>query len=99
MEKNRMQKLAGINEGTIFKNGKFEIPRWDTDYREGEPFYEMPKYGEWCKYNDVEKLEEIAAQLLEVLEMAEEDYYDGLGDEQSDFRRAARKVIEKAKSL
>jgi hypothetical protein len=30
MDKNRMQKLAGIKEGTSFKDGKFKLDRFDV---------------------------------------------------------------------
>lgn len=96
MEKNRMQKLDGIKEGTIFKNGKFKLDRWEVGQYN---YHGAPDpYGKWCEAQDVAKLEELAAELLFVVEMAEENYYDGLGDEQS-VAQAARKVIEKVKSL
>lgn len=97
MEKNRMQKLAGIKEGTLFNNGKFKLDRFDIESGDYGRVQDDPS-GEWCKADDVAKLEELAAQLLYVVEMAEENYYDGLGDEQS-VAKAARKVIEKVKSL
>ena len=99
MDKNRMQKLAGIREGTLFKNGKFKLERFDVwQTSDDEIMKEVSPDGDFCDSNQVSKLEELVAELMEVVEMAEENYYDEDGDEQS-VARAARAIIKKAKSL
>lgn len=86
MEKNRMQKLAGISEGNNFKNGKFTLPRydvWTTSF--GDTSAEVSPDGEWYNYNDVKKLEELANQMYDML---------------STFDTPATKMLlKKAKSL
>lgn len=52
--------------------------------------------GEWVQFEDVAKLEQSHAELLDVAHQVVENYYDGLGDEQS-VARAARAAIAKAK--
>lgn len=51
--------------------------------------------GEWVQFEDVAKLEQSHAELLELARMVVENYYDGLGDEQS-VARAARRTLAKA---
>ena len=97
MEKKRMQKLAGINEGTGFKNGKFKLQRYSyADYSKGEEYEPDPQNGNVCIDEDVAKLEELAAELLQVVQMtistSAASNLGGIGEK-------ARKVIKKAKSL
>ena len=63
MNKNRMQKLAGINEATLFKNGKFKLDRYEVEYGGGE----IDRLGNWCLDKDVKKLEQIASELYDAL--------------------------------
>ena len=50
--------------------------------------------GEWVQWDEVSKLEESHAELLDLAHQVVENYYDGLADEQS-VARAARKAITK----
>jgi len=93
VEKNRIQKLAGINEETAFKNGKFKLDRFDIgDYGRVQ---DDPN-GEWCDSIQVSKLEELAAEMLEVVQMtistSASSNLGGIGER-------ARAVIKKAKSF
>lgn len=92
-----MKKLAGINEGTAFKNGKFTLDRfdvWTTSF--GDIADELSPDGEWCNSDDVKKLEELAAELLAVVQMTiATSAPNNLGG----IAKKARDVIKKAKSL
>jgi len=93
MEKKRMQKLAGINEGTFFKNGKFKLNRCSAN-REGDMYFDED--GEYCYADEVAKLEELASEMLEVVQMTiASSAPNNLGG----IAKAARAVIKKAKSL
>ena len=50
--------------------------------------------GDWVKWDDVQELKQSLTELLDVAHQVVENYYDGLGDEQS-VARAARKAITK----
>lgn len=95
MNSGRMQKLAGINEGTAFKNGKFRLQRWHGS---------TVSSGNWCESSDVSKIEEIAAKMYDTLNKLVETMDDLPEDDETpqtvwDVYREARKVIEKVKSL
>ena len=69
MDKNRMQKLAGINEGTIFKNGEFKLNRHHRYQlradREGDMYFD--EEGEYCYADEVAKLEELANEMYGII--------------------------------
>ena len=86
MDKNRMQKLAGINWRTSF-NDRFEIDRYDLpdDSIKGPYAMHRPnkpvRDGDWCKYEDVAELEEIARQMFDILDdIRGEAAFKGLPD-------------------
>lgn len=112
MEKNRMKKLAGINEGTAFKNGKFELPRfdvWATSF--GDIADELSPDGEWCAADEVAKLEAIAAEMYGIVNHLADIFYGAdarsFGSPASEtirhqaevLAKQARDVIKKSKSL
>ena len=58
MDKTRMQKLAGLNEGTVFKNGKFELDRWHGS---------TVSSGNWCQSKEVAELEQLASEMYGII--------------------------------
>ena len=98
MEKNRLKQLAGLREGTAFKNGKFTLERFDFwfDNFGHEQTDDNPK-GNWCKAGDVAKLEELANEMYDALDdIIGEAGFEGLPDSKQD---AISAVLNKAKFL
>ena len=106
MNRGRMKKLAGINEGTAFKNGKFKLDRFDAwATRVGDPS------GEWCAADDVAKLEAIAAKMYGIVNHLAGIFYgdnarsfgspasETIRYQAEELAKQARDVIKKAKSL
>ena len=92
MEKKRMQKLAGINEGTAFKNGRFKLQRWDVGQYN---YHGAPSSGgNWCESNDVRKLEDLADQMYDAIYYLHKDY-----DLDEKVEKVLAALIKKAKSL
>lgn len=108
MEKKRMKKLAGINEGSImpFKNGKFKLERFNT-----WAVSRVRPDGEWCESDSVAELEAIAAEMYGIVNHLADIFY---GDNARSFgspasetirhqaemlAKQARDVIKKAKTL
>ena len=58
MDKTRMQKLAGLNEGTVFKNGKFELQRYHGS---------TVSSGNWCQSKEVAELESVAREMFAII--------------------------------
>ena len=91
MEKKRIQKLAGINEGTNFFNGEFQLERFNDDHDEASD-------GNWCYDGDVTKLEELANEMYA--------YIRKLGDisgtyilNDARFKTKTQAILKKAQSL
>lgn len=98
MNKNRIQQLAGIREGTGFKNGKFTLDRFSvySDYGNPVDNHESDD-GDWCNSDDVAKLEEIANEMYDALDdIIGEAGFEGLPDSKQD---AISAVLAKAKTL
>ena len=107
MDKKRIKKLAGINEGTAFKNGKFKLDRYDAEYGGGE----IDPLGNWCLDKDVEKLEAIAAKMYGIVNHLADIFYgdnarsfgspasETIRHQAEELAKQARDVIKKAKSL
>ena len=95
MEKKRMQKLAGINEGTLYKNGKFKLDRWEVGQYN---YHGAPDpYGKWCEAKDVAELEAIANEMYDALDdIIGEAGFEGLPDSKQD---AIYAIMDKVKSL
>ncbi len=99
MEKNRMQKLAGLNEGTGFKNGKFKLDRFNVFQNNiGTQKSSVSNTGDWCNSKDVAKLEAIANEMYDILNQLDQDLASG-GFGLKSIRRDARAVFDKVKSL
>ena len=100
MDKNRIQKLAGIREGTGFKNGKFTLERFSvySDYGNPVDNYESDD-GDWCNSDDVAKIEKIANEMYDILNELVQDYYVHSDVDLKIVAQEAREVIKKAKSL
>ena len=99
MEKNRMQKLAGIKEGTAFKNGKFKLDRFDVwDYRRhADIMKDVTPDGDFCDSIQVSKLEAIANEMYDALDdIIGEAGFEGLPDSKQD---AIYAIMDKVKSL
>lgn len=98
MNKERIKKLAGINEGTAFRNGKFKLDR----YKVGEDAMfgglgDLHPNGDWCDADDVAGLEDIAAEIYAALDdIIGEAGFEGLPDSKQD---AIHVALKKAKSL
>lgn len=101
MNNERMKKLAGLNEGTAFKNGKFKLDR----YKVGEDVmfggYEKNPNGDWCDADDVAGLEDIAGEMysiiqrvIEGLERADRNYrpFNLTREIERDMKRALKKA-------
>lgn len=105
MNSGRMKKLAGINEGTAFKNGKFKLDRFDAWATRVSPD------GEWCAADDVAKLEAIAAKMYGIVNHLADIFYgdnarsfgspasETIRHQAEELAKEARDVIKKAKSL
>ena len=63
MDKKRIKKLAGINEGTAFQNGKFNLDRYEVEYGGGD----IDPLGNWCLDKDVQELEALASEMYNIL--------------------------------
>lgn len=98
MEKNRMQKLAGIKEGTAFNNGKFKLDRFDVwQTLDDEIMKEVNPDGDFCDSIQVSKLEAIANEMYDALDdIIGEAGFEGLPDSKQD---AIYAIMDKVKSL
>ena len=69
MDKNRMQKLAGLNEGYTAFNDYFEIDRYNLPEDSIKRSYlNTPiRDGNWCKYEDVAELESVAREMFGII--------------------------------
>lgn len=68
MNSGRMKKLAGINEGNTFKNGKFTLDRFDVSPTfHGDITDELSPDGEWCAADDVAELESVAREMFGII--------------------------------
>ena len=93
MDKTRMQKLADLNEGTVFKNGKFELQRYHGS---------TVSSGNWCQSKEVAELEQLASEMYGILNDLADIVHgaDQMIVAKADvLQKAARDVIKKAKSL
>lgn len=112
MNSGRMKKLAGINEGNTFKNGKFTLDRFDVSPTfHGDIADELSPDGEWCAADDVAKLEAIAAEMYGIVNHLADIFYgdnarsfgspasETIRHQAEELAKQARDVIKKAKSL
>lgn len=99
MEKNRIQKLAGIREANAFKGALgFKLDRFIVYQNAiGTEKSKISNTGEWCQTDDVAKLEAIANKMYDILNQLDRVPPDGFG--LKSIQRDALAVLAKAKTL